>query len=183
MMMEGKMPKYVLNDVLITQQEIEDRAVEIGKQITADYAGESVVIVGILRGAVMWMCQVIKSIDLDTELDFMVAKSYGAGTKSSGIVQIMKDLESDIEGRNVIIVEDIVDSGTTLHFLLDYFEVRKPKSVKICALLDKPTGRKVDVSADYVGFTAPDVFIVGYGLDVNQLYRNLPYITSVSVVD
>jgi hypoxanthine phosphoribosyltransferase len=173
------MSQYKLNETIFTQKEIEDRAAEIGRQISEDFAGESVVVVGILRGAAMWMCQLLKSISIDTEIDFVAAKSY-EDTKTTGIVRIMKDLESSIEGRNVIVVEDIIDSGTTLHYLLEYFSSRNPKSVKVCALLDKPTGRKVEVPCDYIGFTVPDVFIVGYGLDVNQLYRNLPYITSVT---
>jgi len=177
------MADYVLSETIFTQEEIETRAVEIAEEINRDYAGETVVFIGILRGAVMWLSQLLKSIDLDAEVDFMDVSSYGAATKSSGIVKIEKDLDNTIEGKNVIIVEDIVDSGVTLNYLREYLLAMNPKSLKICALLDKPTGRRSEIDADYVGFTVGDVFIVGYGLDVNQKYRQLPYITSVEVVD
>jgi hypoxanthine phosphoribosyltransferase len=175
------MANYVLSDTIFTQEEIEKRAAEIAEEINRDYAGETVVFIGILRGAVMWLSQLIKSINLDAEIDFMDVSSYGAATKSSGIVKIEKDLDNTIEDKNVIIVEDIVDSGVTLNYLREYLLAMNPKSLKICALLDKPTGRRSEIDADYVGFTVGDVFIVGYGLDVNQKYRQLPYITSVAV--
>ena len=177
----GKQTNYVLADTIFSQEEIENRAAEIGEQISKDFAGESLTLIGILRGASMWMCQVAKSISVETEFDFMAVSSYGAATKTSGIVKIEKDLEADIEGKNVIIVEDIVDSGKTLEYLKDYLSGMKPKSLKICALLNKEDRRQVDIHADYLGFEVEDVFIVGYGLDVNQKYRNLPYITSVEV--
>ena len=167
----------VVGKIMITQEQINERAREIGQQITRDFAGEEVVLVGILRGAVLWMGDVMKNVDLDVTIDFMAVSSYGASTKSSGVVKIVKDLESDIEGKNVIIVEDIVDSGTTLNYLKHYLENRNTKSVSICTLLDKPTGRKVDIKADYTGFEVEDKFIVGYGLDFDQKYRNLPYIS------
>ncbi|MGI6722614.1 MAG: hypoxanthine phosphoribosyltransferase [Anaerovoracaceae bacterium] len=163
--------------VMITQEEILKRAAEIGRQITEDYKGEGVLLIGILKGAVMWMTDLMKNIDLDVEIDFMACSSYGASTKSSGIVKINKDLDSDIEGKNVIIVEDIVDSGTTLAYLKKYLSNRSPKSIAICALLDKPQGRKVELEADYKGFDVDDRFIIGYGLDFNQKYRQLPYIS------
>ena len=166
-----------IGEVMITEEEILRRAREIGQQITEEYAGERIVLIGILRGAVVWMADLMKRIDLDVEIDFMACSSYGASTRSSGVVKINKNLDSDIEGRHVIIVEDVVDSGITLKYLKQYLANRHPKSVRICALLDKPSGRKTDLNADYVGFTVDDLFIVGYGLDFNQKYRQLPYIT------
>lgn len=162
---------------MITQEQINKRAAEIGRQIEADYRGESVVLVGILRGAVVWMADIMKNVNLDMRIDFMAVSSYGASTKSSGIVKINKDLDTDIEGKNVIIVEDIIDSGITLNYLKGYMENREAKSVRICTLLDKPEGRSVDIDVDYIGFTVDDKFIVGYGLDYDQKYRNLPYIS------
>lgn len=164
--------------VMITQEQIYKRAEEIGAQITQDFAGESVLVVGILKGAVLWMADVVKHIMLDdVSIDFMACSSYGASTKSSGVVRILKDLDQSIEGKNVIIVEDIVDSGITLNYLKQYLEGRQPKTIKICSLLDKPEGRRTELEADYVGFTVEDKFIVGYGLDYDQKYRNLPYIS------
>ncbi len=169
-----------IGEVMITEEQIRSRAKEIGAQITKDFEGEEVVLVGILRGAVPWMVDLMKNIDLDVKIDFMACSSYGAATKSSGVVKINKDLDTVIEGKNVIVVEDIVDSGTTLEYLKGYLANRNPKSVRICSLLDKPTGRKVELEADYVGFVVPDCFIVGYGLDFDQSYRQLPYITCLN---
>lgn len=170
----------VIGEVMISQEEIQDRAKEIAAEITRDYHGESVLLVGILRGAVPWMVDVMKHIDLDLEIDFMAVSSYGSATKSSGVVKINKDLDSDIEGKHVIIVEDIVDTGVTLQYLTGYLENRRPKSIRICALLDKPARRKADIVGDYIGFTVEDKFIVGYGLDFNQKYRQLPYISCLA---
>jgi len=172
--------KDTVGEIMITQEQILARAKEIGNQIAKEYAGEGVILIGILRGAVLWMADLMKEIDLDVEIDFMACSSYGAATKTSGVVKINKDLDSDIEGKNVIIVEDIVDSGITLNYLKGYLENRSPKSIKICALLDKPEGRRADLVVDYVGFTVEDKFIVGYGLDFNQKYRQLPYISCLS---
>lgn len=164
--------------VEITQEQILARAAEIGRQITEDYKDEEVILVGILRGAVLWMSDVMKCIDNpNLQIDFMAVSSYGASTKTSGVVKINKDLDSDIEGKHVIIVEDIVDSGITLNYLKGYLAHRNPKSVKVCALLDKPSGRRTELEADYIGFTVGDRFIIGYGLDYAQKYRNLPYIS------
>jgi hypoxanthine phosphoribosyltransferase len=171
------MARDVIGEIMITQEQINDRAREIGRMITDDFKGEEVVLVGILRGAVLWMGDIMKNVDLDVTIDFMAVSSYGASTKSSGVVKIVKDLDSDIEGKHVIIVEDIVDSGRTLQYLKHYLENRNTKSVSICTLLDKPSGRKVDIEADYAGFKVDDKFIVGYGLDYDQKYRNLPYIS------
>lgn len=171
------MHKETIGTVMITQEEINEKAAEIGRQITEDFKGEDIVLVGILRGAVLWMADIMKNVNLDMVIDFMAVSSYGASTKSSGIVKINKDLDTDIEGKNVIIVEDIVDSGVTLNYLKGYFESRGAKVIKICALLDKPEGRRVDIDVDYKGFDVDNRFIVGYGLDFDQKYRNLPYIT------
>ncbi len=171
------MSNDTIGTVMITQQQINERAAEIGRQIEEDFKGEPIVVVGILRGAVMWMVDVMKNTNLDMTIDFMSVSSYGSAKKSSGIVKINKDLDTDIEGKNVIIVEDIVDSGYTLNYLKGYFESRAAKAVKICTLLDKPDGRKVEIDVDYIGFTVDDRFIIGYGLDYDQKYRNLPYIS------
>jgi hypoxanthine phosphoribosyltransferase len=171
--------RYRPGEVLITEDEIRARAAEIGRKISDDFAGEEVLVVGILKGAFMWMCDIIKYISSPVFVDFMAVSSYGASTESSGVVRILKDLDNAIDGRNVIIVEDIVDSGVTLNYLREHLRARGPKSLRICTLLDKPAGRRVDIDVDYTGFKVDDVFIVGYGLDVDQRYRNLPYITSV----
>lgn len=171
------MARETVGKIMITQEQISQRAREIGEQITRDYAGKDIVLVGILRGAVLWMGDIMKNVDLDMEIDFMAVSSYGSSTKSSGVVKIIKDLDSDIEGKHVIIVEDIVDSGITLNYLKHYLENRETESVRICTLLDKPAGRKADIQVDYIGFEVEDRFIVGYGLDFDQRYRNLPYIS------
>ncbi len=167
----------VIGSVLYTQEQIEERAREIGKKITEDYEGEKVILVGILRGAVMWMTDVMKNVALDMTIDFMAVSSYGSSKKSSGVVKINKDLDTNIDGQNVIIVEDIVDSGITLNYLVGYLKSRGAKSIKICSLLNKQCNRKVDLNADYIGFEVDDLFIIGYGLDYDQRYRNLPYIS------
>lgn len=160
--------------VLLSGAEIEKKVDEIAAEITRDYAGESVLMVGILRGAVVFFAELVKRIDLDLRFDFMVVSSYGSGTDSSGEVRIVKDLSQPIEGMNVVIVEDIIDTGNTLKNLLKLLRTRNPKSLKICALLDKPSRRKVELEGDYVGFRIPNEFVVGYGLDYNERYRNLP---------
>lgn len=166
-------------EILISHEEILDKAKEIGAQITEDFKGEQVVLVGILRGSVPWMADVMKTIDLDLTIDFMAVSSYGAGRKTTGQVKIIKDLEESVDGKNIIIVEDIVDSGITLQYLKQYMKNRGAKTVSVCALLNKEEGRKVDIEADYVGFEVGDRFIVGYGLDDNQRYRQLPYISAL----
>ncbi|MFR4797700.1 MAG: hypoxanthine phosphoribosyltransferase [Lentihominibacter sp.] len=171
------MSNDTVGNVMITQEQISKRAAEIAREIEKDFCGQQIVLVGILRGAVMWMVDIMKNVDLDMVIDFMSVSSYGSSTKSSGIVKINKDLDTDIEGKNVIIIEDIVDSGTTLNYLKGYFENRDAKTVKICTLLDKPEGRRVEIDVDYIGFTVDDRFIVGYGLDYDQKYTNLPYIS------
>ncbi|HWQ78245.1 MAG TPA: hypoxanthine phosphoribosyltransferase [Anaerovoracaceae bacterium] len=163
--------------IMITEEQLKQRVKELGQQISEDYKGKEILFIGILRGAVIFMSDLIREITLDTQIDFMAVTSYGASTKSSGVVRILKDLDADIEGQDVIIVEDIIDSGTTLHYLRDYLQGRMPKTLKICALLDKPERREADIRADYTGFEIENKFIVGYGLDYNGKYRNLPYIT------
>ncbi len=160
--------------ILLSGEEIAERVTEIAEKITRDYAGESVLMVGILRGAVVFFAELVKKIDLDLRFDFMVVSSYGNSTDSSGEVRIVKDLSQPIEGMNVIIVEDIIDTGYTLKNLMKLLRTRNPKSLKICALLDKPSRRKVELEGDYVGFKVPNEFVVGYGLDYNEKYRNLP---------
>ena len=171
------MHENTIGTVMITQEEILKKAREIGQRITEEFQGEEIVMVGILRGAVLWMADLMKNVELDMTIDFMAVSSYGAATKTSGVVKINKDLDTDIDGKTVIIVEDIVDSGVTLNYLIGYFRSRGAKTIRICALLDKPEGRRVDIDVDYIGFTVDDRFIVGYGLDYDQKYRNLPYIT------
>ena len=173
------MVEYALGDTIFTREQIEARAAEIGRQITADYAGKEILIVGILTGCVMWMAEVMKSISLDTTVDFMSVSSYGEATRSSGVVRIIKDLRAEIKGRHVLIIEDIIDTGSTINYLCTFLKGRGPASLGICTMLDKPARRVVQVRADYVGFTAPNVFLVGYGLDANQRYRNLPFIAAV----
>ncbi len=169
--------RETVGKILITQEEILNRAKEIGKEISKDFEGEQIVIVGILKGAVLWMADVVKNIESDVILDFMAVSSYGKEKKTTGIVKILKDIDADIEGKNVIIVEDIVDSGITLNYLKTYFKNKLAKNIKICTLLDKPSGRRAEVQVDYVGFEVEDMFIIGYGLDYDQRYRQLPYIS------
>jgi len=169
--------RYVFGDVMIGKDELQKRIAELGAEISKDYKGESIMAICVLKGAVLFMSDLIRELNIETKIDFMAVTSYGASTKSTGVVRILKDLDSNIEGENVIIVEDIIDSGLTLKYLKEYLLARKPKSLKICTLLDKPERRVADVSADYIGFTIENKFIVGYGLDYNQKYRNLPYIS------
>jgi hypoxanthine phosphoribosyltransferase len=163
-----------VKEVLITSQEIEDKVREIGARITEDYRGEKPLLIGILRGAVVIMSDLMRHIDLQCELDFMDISSYGTGTSSSGVVRILKDLEEDITDRHVLIVEDIIDTGLTLSYLMRSLRARKPASLEICALLSKPSRRRADLDVRYLGFEVPDEFVVGYGLDYAGAYRNLP---------
>ena len=165
--------------VLLSEEEVDKRIQEIGEQITKDYQGKTVHLVCVLKGGSFFMCELAKRINLPVSLDFMSVSSYGGDTKSSGVVKIVKDLDEPLVGKDVLVVEDIVDSGRTLSYLLDMLKDRKPASLKLCTLLDKPDRRVVDVNVDYTGFKIPDVFVVGYGLDYDQVYRNLPYIGEV----
>lgn len=162
--------------VMIPENDVEAKIREIAAQITKDYEGKEVRLICILKGSVFFTCELAKRIELPVTLDFMCVSSYGDKTESSGRVKIVKDLDENIEGKDVIVIEDIIDSGRTLSHLLEVLKVRKPASVKLCTLLDKPERRVVDVKVDYCGFEIPDEFVVGYGLDYAQKYRNLPYI-------
>jgi len=162
--------------VLLSEEEVDKRIQEIGEQINKDYAGKQVHLVCVLKGGSFFMCELAKRISLPVSLDFMSVSSYGSDTKSSGVVKIVKDLDEPLEGKDVLVVEDIVDSGRTLSYLLEMLRDRGPKSLKLCTLLDKPDRRVVNVNVDYTGFKIPDEFVVGYGLDYDQRYRNLPYI-------
>ena len=169
-------PHPDVDRVLLDEQQIRDRLAEIGAQIAADYAEEPPILVGVLKGAVMVMADLARSIDLKVEMDWMAVYSYGSGTKSSGVVRILKDLSGDITGRNVLIVEDIIDSGLTLKWLLANLRSRGPKSVEIATLLRKPEAARVEIDVKYVGFDIPNEFVIGYGLDHAENYRNLPYV-------
>jgi len=159
-------------EVLISEKEIQAKVDELAETITRDYAGQDLLVVGILKGAFIFMADLVRHIRLPVTVDFMDMSSYGSSTRSSGEVRILKDLEKPIEGKHVLIVEDIVDTGLTLNYIAELLRNRSPKSVRICALLDKPSRRKVDIVPDYCGFTIPDHFVVGYGLDYNDQYRN-----------
>lgn len=161
---------------LLSEEEVDKRIREIGEQISRDYAGKKVHLVCVLKGGSFFMCELAKRITVPVSLDFMSVSSYGGDIKSSGVVRIVKDLDEPLEGKNVLVVEDIVDSGRTLSYLLEMLKGRGATEVKLCTLLDKPERRVVDVKVDYTGFSIPDEFVVGYGLDYDQKYRNLPYI-------
>lgn len=167
--------------VLICEKDIDNRINEIGKIISEKYAGKTVHLICVLKGGAFFMCELAKRITVDVSMDFMAVSSYGSGTESSGNVKIVKDLDESVEGKNIIIVEDIVDSGRTLSTLLKMLKGRNPNSIEICTLLDKKEKRVTDVEVQYVCFDVPDVFVVGYGLDYNQKYRNLPYIGMVEI--
>ena len=163
-------------EILLTEEQIQEKTNELGAMLTADYADKFPLAIGILKGAMPFMSDLMKRVDTYIEMDYMDVSSYGNATVSSGEVKIVKDLNTSVEGRDILIIEDIIDSGMTLSYLVDLFKYRKAKSIKIVTLLDKPTGRKVDLEADYVGFIVPDAFVVGYGLDYAEKYRNLPYV-------
>ena len=165
-----------IQEILFTEEQLKNRVAEIARQIEADYSGQEIMFVGILRGSFVFLADLCREVKLPCTLDFMSVSSYGGGTTSSGQIQFIKDLSEDITGRNVIVVEDILDSGNTLSYLLNILEHRHPASVRLCALLDKPDRRTKPVDLHYCGFTIPDAFVVGYGLDYAEKYRNLPYI-------
>lgn len=167
--------------VLISEEDVNKKIREIAERINTDYAGKELHVVCILKGGVFFMCELVKHITIPVTHDFMSASSYGDGTISSGRIKILKDLDESIEGKDVLVVEDILDTGRTLHHLLDLLRDRKPNSLQLCTLLDKPDRRVVEVPVAYTGFTIPDLFVVGYGLDYAQQYRNLPYIGVVDV--
>ncbi len=165
-----------IEKVLVTEEELHQAAQRLGAQISKDYAGRRLKVISVLKGSVVFLADLIRAIDVPLELDFMAVSSYGAGVKTSGVVRIIKDLDKPIEGYDVLIVEDILDSGMTLSYLKELLQERGPASIKIATLLDKPERRQTDVKADYVGFVIPDDFVVGYGLDYAEKYRNLPYV-------
>ena len=165
-----------IQEVLVSEEQLKKRIAEMAADITRDYAGKAPLMVGILRGSVLFMADLVRQIDLPISMDFMVVSSYGAGTVSSGLVNIKKDLEEDIRGRDVIIVEDILDTGNTLVKLTAELLRREPASLKLCVMLDKPSRRTTPIKADYVGFSIPDAYVVGFGLDYDQVYRQLPYV-------
>ncbi|MGZ4111665.1 MAG: hypoxanthine phosphoribosyltransferase [Tumebacillaceae bacterium] len=165
-----------VQEILFTEEQVATRVAELGAMIAADYEGQDLLVIGILKGAAMFMGDLIKRIEKVVEIDFMAVSSYGKSSESSGVVRILKDLDHSIEGRHVLIVEDIIDSGLTLAYLKNLLEQRKAASVRIATLLDKPSRHQVDMKADYLGFSVPDHFIVGYGLDFAEKYRNLPYV-------
>lgn len=162
--------------VLLSEEEVDARIKAIGEQISKDYEGKQVHLICVLKGGSFFMCELAKRITVPVSFDFMSVSSYGGDTKSSGVVRIVKDLDESIQGKDVIVVEDIVDSGRTLSYLMEMLRDRKPSSLRLCTLLDKPDRRVIDVPVDYTGFQIPDEFVVGYGLDYDQKYRNLPYI-------
>ncbi|KOO42328.1 hypoxanthine phosphoribosyltransferase [Priestia koreensis] len=165
-----------IKEILITEEEIQEKVKELGKILTDEYQDRFPLAIGVLKGAMPFMADLLKRVDTYLEMDFMDVSSYGNQTVSSGEVKIIKDLDTSVEGRDVLIIEDIIDSGLTLSYLVELFKYRKAKSIKIVTLLDKPTGRKAKIKADVVGFNVPDAFVVGYGLDYQEKYRNLPYI-------
>ena len=169
----------MINDiekVLIDEQELTDIVMRLGKQISEDYKDKDLLLVSILKGSIMFMADLMRAITIPCNIDFMAVSSYGSGAKTSGVVKILKDLDKSIEGKDLLIVEDILDSGKTLNYLTEILMARNPNSIKICTLFDKPERREVNIYADYIGTKVPNEFIVGYGLDYNEYYRNLPYI-------
>jgi len=168
-----------VGEVLISADELGRRVGELGQEISADYDGRDLVMVGVLKGALLFCADLLRSLTVPCEIDFMAVSSYGSATDSSGVVRILKDLDASIEGRDVLIVEDIIDSGLTLHYLLRNLRARNPHSLEVCALLTKPERRRVELPIRYVGFEIPNRFVIGYGLDVGQRHRNLPYVAAL----
>ncbi len=173
---EGPAREEGVGRILIEEDTLQARVRELGAEISSDYAGKDLLLVGVLKGAVFFMADLMRELTIPCEIDFMAISSYGAGTDSSGVVRILKDLDLNISGRNVLVVEDIIDSGLTLSYLVRTLTARKPASVDICALLTKPERREVDVPVRYIGFEIPNEFVIGYGLDYAERYRNLPHV-------
>ena len=165
-----------IKEVLYSEEEISAVVKDLGAQLTKEYEGKNPLVIGVLKGAVMFMTDLSRAMDCDLELDFMDVSSYGAGMESSGDVKILKDLDTTVDGRDLLIVDDIIDTGRTLSYLIEIFKYRKAKSIKVVTLMDKKERREVDLEADYIGINVPNEFVVGYGLDFNEKYRNLPYI-------
>ena len=174
-MTEGTL-EHAVSEVLIDADRLSARVAELGEEVSADYAGRELLLIGVLKGAVFFMADLMRHLTVPCEVDFMAISSYGAATDSSGVVRILKDLDINIDGRDVLVVEDIIDSGLTLSYLMRNLEAREPASLEVCALLTKPARREIDVPVRYVGFEIPNRFVIGYGLDFAERYRNLPYV-------
>jgi hypoxanthine phosphoribosyltransferase len=172
-----------IGEILVQPDELQHRIRQLGEEISRDYAGHELLLIGVLKGAVFFLADLMRQIEVPCEVDFMAVSSYGSSTDSSGVVRILKDLDAPLEGRHVLIVEDIVDSGLTLQYLMRTLQTRGPASLAVCALLTKPERRKAEVPARYVGFEIPDRFAIGYGLDYAERYRNLPYVATLSIGD
>ena len=168
-----------IGEVLVESEDLQRRVRELGAEISVDYAGRDLVMIGVLKGAVLFLADLMRELEVPCEVDFMAVSSYGSATDSSGVVRILKDLDASIEGRDVLLIEDIVDSGLTLHYLLKSLGARDPRSLEVCALLTKPERRRIDDPIKYVGFEIPNRFAIGYGLDHGQRYRNLPYVAAL----
>jgi hypoxanthine phosphoribosyltransferase len=169
-----------VGEILIERDALQERVVELGREVSEDYANRDLLLIGVLKGAVFFMADLMRNVTVPCEVDFMAISSYGASTDSSGVVRILKDLDINIEGRDVLVVEDIIDSGLTLSYLMRNLEARGPASLEVCALLTKPDRREMDVPVRYIGFEIPDRFVIGYGLDFAERYRNLPYVAVLS---
>jgi hypoxanthine phosphoribosyltransferase len=169
-----------IGEILVQADELQHRIREMAADVSRDYKGRDLLLIGVLKGAVFFLADLMRHLDIPCEVDFMAVSSYGSSTDSSGVVRILKDLDAPLEGRNVLIVEDIVDSGLTLQYLMRTLQARNPASIEVCALLTKPERRKVDTPARYVGFEIPDKFAIGYGLDYAERYRNLPYVATLT---
>src|SRR3954469_4646238 len=172
-----------IGEILVQADDLQHRVRELGAEISRDYAGRDLLLIGVLKGAVFFLSDLMRQIEIPCEVDFMAVASYASATESSGVVRILKDLDTPIEGRNILIVEDIVDSGLTLQYLLRTLEARGPASLEVCALLTKPSRRTVDLPVRYTGFEIPDKFAIGYGLDYAERYRNLPYVAALVLTD
>jgi hypoxanthine phosphoribosyltransferase len=172
-----------IGEILVQADELQHRVREMAAEVSRDYAGKDLLLIGVLKGAVFFLSDLMRHLDIPCEVDFMAVASYGSSTDSSGVVRILKDLDAPLEGRDVLIVEDIVDSGLTLQYLMRTLEARKPRTLEVCALLTKPERRKIEAEARYVGFEIPDKFAIGYGLDYAERYRNLPYVATLMGVD
>nr|WP_307774553.1 hypoxanthine phosphoribosyltransferase [uncultured Cetobacterium sp.] len=164
---------------MISEEELQKRIKEVAKEIEKDYQGKNLICVGLLKGSIMFMADLLKNVELDLAMDFMKVSSYHGGTDSTGVVKILKDVDEDLTGKDVLIIEDIIDTGLTLESVKKFLLSKQPNSLKVCSLLDKPSRRKVEMVGEYIGFEIPDEFVIGYGLDYNELYRNLPYIGKV----
>lgn len=167
-------------DVMISQEEIQKRIKELAREIEKDYEGKELICLGLLKGSIMFMADLLKEVNLPLAMDFMKVSSYHGGTDSTGVVKILKDVDLDITGKNILIIEDIIDTGLTLQYVKNFLESKKPNEIKVCSLLDKPSRRKVEMVGEYIGFEIPDEFVLGYGLDYDEYYRNLPFVGKVS---